>query len=41
MRIECPECLGLGIIPVLRPPMPCPKCNGDGYIEINDEEDSE
>ena len=35
MRIECPECLGLGIIPVLRPPMPCPKCNGNGYIEVD------
>lgn len=38
MKKECHTCMGLGIIPVMRPPMPCPDCNGLGYIEIEDEE---
>jgi DnaJ-class molecular chaperone len=37
MRKECPTCLGLGLIPVLTPPMPCPDCHGLGYVEIEDE----
>jgi DnaJ-class molecular chaperone len=37
MRKECPTCLGLGLIPVLTPPMPCPDCHGFGYVEIEDE----
>ena len=40
MRKNCPTCLGLGLIPVIKPiPMPCPDCNGLGYIEIEDEDD--
>lgn len=40
MKKECPTCLGLGLIPVIKPiPMPCPDCNGLGYIEDEDEEE--
>ena len=39
MRVRCSTCLGLGLIPVLRPPMPCPDCRGRGYVEVEDEED--
>ena len=35
MKKECSTCLGLGIIPVVQPPMPCPNCNGLGYIEVD------
>ena len=42
MKKICATCLGLGIIPVIRPPMPCPNCNGLGYIEeIECENDDE
>lgn len=30
---QCHSCLGLGLIPVITPPMPCPNCHGRGYIE--------
>lgn len=40
-RIQCPTCLGLGLIPVIQPPMPCPDCNGNGYIEVSYDEDKE
>ena len=33
--IECQTCGGLGLIPVLRPPMPCPDCNGKGYLILD------
>lgn len=36
MRRQCPTCLGLGIIPVIQPPMPCPDCSGRGCIEEED-----
>ena len=36
---ECKTCLGLGFLPIMRPPMPCPECNGLGYIEEDDEEE--
>ena len=38
---QCPTCLGLGLIPVLRPPMPCPDCDGLGHVEENEDEDDE
>ena len=34
MQKVCPTCLGLGLIPVVQPPMPCPDCNGQGVIEV-------
>lgn len=40
MNKTCETCLGLGIIPVVQPPMPCPDCNGLGYIEIKNEDEN-
>jgi DnaJ-class molecular chaperone len=41
MRKECPTCLGLGLIPVLTPPMPCPDCKGQGYVDEDEDEDED
>lgn len=41
MQKVCPTCLGLGLIPVVQPPMPCPDCNGLGTIEVSYDEDDE
>lgn len=36
-RKTCPTCLGLGLIPVFNPPMPCPDCGGSGFVYEYDE----
>ena len=41
MKRECATCMGLGLIPVLSPPMPCPDCRGRGYIEIEEDDEPE
>ena len=41
MNKTCETCLGLGIIPVVQPPMPCPDCTGLGVVEVEFDSDNQ